>query len=136
MVLVRSELLGQFVKTLTADYKYSRQIRENLSQQVPMQISLKMKTCSRLFIAFLNSTLNLDYFEKKDQSQSLSLTEIINCERGSYLNVQKAIFHATLRQTTYYRFPNTAEISTEPVLYNSSNNLRYWEYQKVGPSQI
>ena len=33
-------------------------------------------------------------------SHSLSITENINCERGSYLNVQKAIFHATLRKTT------------------------------------
>ena len=65
LVLVRSELSGQFVKTLSADYKYSRQIRVNLSQQVKMHISLKMKTCSRFFIAFLNSTLNLEYFEKK-----------------------------------------------------------------------
>ena len=45
--------------------------------------------------------LNLEYFEKKkDQSQILSITEIINCEADSYLNVQKAIFHATLRKTT------------------------------------
>ena len=29
--LVRSELLGQFVNTLTAEYKYSRRNRENLS---------------------------------------------------------------------------------------------------------
>ena len=64
-VLVRSELLGQFVNTLTADYKYFRKNRENLWQQVPMQISLKLKTCSRFFIAFLKSTLNLEYFEKK-----------------------------------------------------------------------
>ena len=136
MVLVRSEFLGQFFNTFTADYKYSRQNRENLWQQVPMQISLKLKTCSRFFIAFLKSTLNLEYFEKKDQSQSLSITEIIKCERGTYLNVQKAIFHATLRQATYYRFPNTAEISIEPVSYHSSNNLRYWVYEKIGPSQI
>ena len=45
-------------------------------------------------------TLNLEYFEKKDQSHSLSITEIINCETGSYLNVQQAIFHATIRKTT------------------------------------
>ena len=64
-----------------------------------MQTSLKLKTCSRFFIAFLKYMLNLKYFEKKDQSQSLSITEIINCETGSYLNVQKPIFHATLRQT-------------------------------------
>ena len=65
-----------------------------------MQTSLKLKTCSRFFVAFLKSTLNLEYFEKKDQSHSLSITEIINCETSSYLSAQKAIFHATLRQTT------------------------------------
>ena len=61
---------------------------------------MKLKTCSQFFIAFLKSTLNLKYFERKDQSHSLTITEIINFETGSYLNVQKAIFHATLRQTT------------------------------------
>ena len=65
-----------------------------------MQKSLKLKTCSRLFIAILKSTLILEYFEKKYQSPSLSITEIINCETGSYLNVQKSMFHATLRQIT------------------------------------
>ena len=65
-----------------------------------MQTSIKLKPCFRFLIAFLNSTLNLMYFERNDQSQSLTITEIINCERGSYLNVQKAIFHAKLRQTT------------------------------------
>ena len=55
---------------------------------------------SGFFLAFLKSTLNLGYFEKKGQSQSLIITEIINWETGSYLNVQKAIFHATLRQIT------------------------------------
>ena len=32
-------------------------------------------------------TLNLDYLEKKDQSHSLSITEIINCKTSSYLTV-------------------------------------------------
>ena len=53
-----------------------------------------------IFYAFLKSPLNFEYFEKKGQSQSLSITEIINCETGSYLNVQKAILDATLRKTT------------------------------------
>ena len=65
-----------------------------------MQISQKLKTFSEFFYAFLKSTLNLEYSERKDQSHSLSITELINCERGSYLNLQKAIFHATLLQTT------------------------------------
>ena len=65
-----------------------------------MQTSLKLKTCSQFFIGFLKSTLNLEYFERKDQSHSLSITKIINCETGSDLNVQNAFFHATLRQVT------------------------------------
>ena len=28
--------------------------------------------------------LNSEYFEKKDQSHSVSITEIIDCETGSY----------------------------------------------------
>ena len=65
-----------------------------------MQTSMKLKTCSRVLIAFLKYALNLEYFERKNQSHSLGITEIINCEKGSYLNPQNAIFHATLRQTT------------------------------------
>ena len=65
-----------------------------------MQTSLQLKTCSRFFITFLKSTLNLEYFQKKDQSHSLSIIEIINYETGSHLNDQKPIFSATLRQTT------------------------------------
>ena len=41
-------------------------------------ISPKPKTFSRFFITFLKSTLNLEYFETKDQFHSLSITEIVN----------------------------------------------------------
>ena len=65
-----------------------------------MKMSRKLKTFSVFFIVFLKSRLNLEYFERIDQAMSLSITEINNCETGSYLNVQKAIFHTKLRQTT------------------------------------
>ena len=57
---------------------------ENLPHEVQMQISPKPKTFSQFFIAFMKSRLNIEYFQKKDQSQSLSITEIIDCETGSY----------------------------------------------------
>ena len=100
MILVRSELLGQFLNTSTSDYKCSRQNLENLWQQVPRQISRKTQTFSGFFVTFLKSTLNFEYFEKKDQSHSLSISEIINCEKGNYLNVQNGIIYATLRKIT------------------------------------
>ena len=49
-----------------------------------MQISPKPKTFSRFFIASMKSMVNSEYFEKKDQSHSVSITEIIDCETGSY----------------------------------------------------
>ena len=49
-----------------------------------MQISPKAKTSSPFFIVSMKSTLNSEYFEIKDQSHSLSITEIIDCETGSY----------------------------------------------------
>ena len=87
MVLVRSEVLGQFVNTMTAVYNYFRWNLENLRQQVQTLISQKVQTFSLFFIASLKSTLNLEYFEKKDQSHSLSITEINNCRTSSYLSV-------------------------------------------------
>ena len=63
---------------MTADYKQFRQNLESLPQQVQTQISLKPKPFSGFFIASLKSTLNLEYFEKKDESHSLSITEINN----------------------------------------------------------
>ena len=49
-----------------------------------MQISPKPKTFSGFFIASMKSPLNSEYFEKKYQSQSLGITEIIDCETDSY----------------------------------------------------
>ena len=49
-----------------------------------MQISLKPKTFSEFCIASMKSTLNSQYFEKKDQSHSLSIIEVIDREPGRY----------------------------------------------------
>ena len=49
-----------------------------------MQISPKPKTFFPFSIASMKSSLNSEYFEKKDQSHSVSITEIIDCETGGY----------------------------------------------------
>ena len=81
LLLVIYELLGQFVNTLTADYKYSRWNREKLSEQVPKQTFLKLKTCSRFFIAFLKSKLNLEYFGNKDFLISEVLRKLLTAKQ-------------------------------------------------------
>ena len=39
------------------------------------------------FIAFLKCATNLEQFEKKYEYPSLIISEIMDCERGGYLNV-------------------------------------------------
>ena len=87
LVVVRSEVLGQFVNTMTAVYNYFLWNLENLLQKVQTLIYQQVKSFSGFFIASLKSTLNLENFEKKDQSHSLSITEINNCRTSSYLSV-------------------------------------------------
>ena len=71
--LVRYEILGLLFNTLTADYQYSRSNRENLPLPIQMQLFKKPKTFCCIFIAFLESTLNFEYFEKKSLIASVFL---------------------------------------------------------------
>ena len=64
-MLVLYKILRLFVNTLTAYDKYSRLNRNNLTQRIQILLSQKQKTFSRLFSAFLKSTLNFERFQKK-----------------------------------------------------------------------
>ena len=59
----------------------------NFAQQVQTPLSQKEKTFFKFFIAFLKFACNLEHFEKKDEYPSVIISEIMDCERGGYLNV-------------------------------------------------
>ena len=73
---------------MTANYEYSRRNRENLPLSIQMQLSEKQKLFCCIFIAFLESTLNCEHFEKKkkDEPHILRISEVIDSERQAYLN--------------------------------------------------
>ena len=96
-VLVRSKILGLFVNTFTAEYTYSGRNMQILTQHVQTPLSLKQKTFSGFFIAFLKSTLNGEHFEKKGESSTLSISEIIDSKRGGYLSAWKALLQNSFR---------------------------------------
>ena len=81
------EILRLFVNALTADGKYSGTNMKNLRQQFQTPLSLKQKTFSGFFIAFLECPWNLEHFQKKDEYPSLIISEILDAERRRYLNV-------------------------------------------------
>ena len=74
---------------MTAFYNYiSLESGEFIATSSNADIS-KTKNFSGFFIGSVKCTLNLEYFLKKDQSHSLSITEINNCKTISYLSVKK-----------------------------------------------
>ena len=95
--LLSSKILGQFVNTLTAEYTYSRRNMQTFTQKVQTPFSLKQKISSGFFIAFLKSTWNGEHFEKKGESSSLSISEIIDSKRGGYLSAWKALLQNSFR---------------------------------------
>ena len=70
-----------FVKTLTADDKYSLLNRDNLTQPIRTILSQKHKAFSAFFLAFSKSTLNFEIFQKNDDPRSLFISEITHSEK-------------------------------------------------------
>ena len=91
-LLVTSEILGLIFDILTVDNKYSCYKNEKSQQVIQMQLSKKTKDFLSFFIAFLKSASNFQHFEKEDQIQSSTISDIIDSERSSYLNTLKAMF--------------------------------------------
>ena len=60
---------------------------QNFPQQFQRPLSKKQKIFSGFFIAFLKCAWSLEHFQKKDEYSSLIISEIIDAERRSYLNV-------------------------------------------------
>ena len=72
---------------LTADKKYSRCNEHKFAKQVQTHLYKKQKTFSGFFIAFLKGAWNLEHFGEKEEYPSLIISEMMDCERGFYLNV-------------------------------------------------
>ena len=86
-----------FLNTLTAEYMNSGRNMQTFTQQVQTPLSLKLNTFSWFFTAFLKSLWNGGHFQKKGESSSLSISEIINSKRGGYLSAWKALLQNSFR---------------------------------------
>ena len=98
--LVWTEILRLFVNTLTGDDKYSRSNMQNIPQQFQTPLSHKEKTFPGFFIAFLKCASNFEHLQKKDESPTGIISEIIDCERRGYLTLQKVLLQNTIREWT------------------------------------
>ena len=81
-LLVRFEILGEFVHTLSADIKYSHHYRNNFEQHIQIQLSKKPN-----FLLNILLLLRSFHLKKKSQPHSLSICDIIDSEGLDCLNV-------------------------------------------------
>ena len=70
-----------FLNTLTADDRYSLNSKDKWMQKFQMHSSQKENTFSEFFSPFLESALNFEHFQKKDDPHSLCISEITDHER-------------------------------------------------------
>ena len=63
----------------------------------PDVIIYKKPTFSVFYIAFLKSTSYGEHFQKKGESSSLSVSEIIDSKRDGYLSAWKALLQNIFR---------------------------------------
>ena len=61
-----------------------------------MELYKKQKICYQFFVAFLESTLNFQHFEKKHQTHSSTKSEVIDSKISFSLIVLKALFRTPL----------------------------------------
>ena len=59
--------------------------------------NLKKQAFWCFFIAFSESTLNFEHFDKHFEPHSLSISEIIDFEKRDYRNAKKVLFRKTFR---------------------------------------
>ena len=80
------------VTTLAAYKKYPVLNRENLTIQIQMYWSEKLKTFSHFFAAFLKSNLNFENFEKKRSPSQLLYFRNYGLQKYGSINVWKVPF--------------------------------------------
>ena len=79
--LLESEILGVFVNTLTADYKFPVPDCENFLFPIQMQLSGKRKSFGQLFLLFMGSTSNFKHVQKNEDRHGWCISEITECQR-------------------------------------------------------
>ena len=80
-LLVICKIWRLLINTLSADGKYSLFNRDNLTQPIQMQLSRKQKPFSQFSCAFLKSSLNFEYFQKKYDCHSWGISKITESKK-------------------------------------------------------
>ena len=135
-MLVRSEILGLFGNTLTADHMYPRRYTKEISATCSNAIISRKENIFYNFYCIFAICTNFVPFEKKDQLYSLIISELIDSENCGYLNARRLLFYNTLRQSTCSLVLNSTERTMAVLLSQFSIDARHIELENISVSQI
>ena len=76
------------------------------------------------------------HVQKKDQLDSLNISEVIESEKYVYLNDRKLLFQNTLQKSTCSRVLNTAATTMAALLSELSIDPRHFELGNISVSGI
>ena len=125
------KILRLFVNTLTVDEKHYLLTRDYLTQTIQIQLSEKWKTFLYFFFAFLKSILNFKHLTKEDEPHSWCISGNTGSEKYGWINVLKALFQRTLRQTTRQMGRKTAAIWNAAPLEYLLITVKVVSFEKV-----
>ena len=100
-LLVIYKILGLLVNTFATDDKYTLLNSDNLMRQIQMLITKKETNFLNCFSVLLKSRSSFEDFGKKDDPQSLYISEVTGCQRWAQINVSKVLSHKTVQQVTW-----------------------------------
>ena len=115
--LVRSEILGLFGNTLSADHMYSLHRLEKLMQMLQRLLSSKTENIFSNFYYVFGISTRFFSFWKKNQLHSLNIWQLIHPDKCGYLNVLE--------------HPSTVNVFTDPkhclnLHYNTFIPIFHW----------
>ena len=90
-----------FPNTLTADGKCSLLDRDNLTQRIQMSFSRKQRTFSQFFSSFMKSSLNLEPFQKEDDTHNWRISKITDSKKHGWINASKVLFQRIRRKARW-----------------------------------
>ena len=80
-LLASSKFFRPFLNTLTANDTYSLNSKDKWMQTIQMHLSWKQNIFSEFFSAFFESALNFEHLKKKNDPQSVCISEITDHAR-------------------------------------------------------
>ena len=123
-LILRSEILGLFVNTVTANEKYSTHYRDAFAKSIQIQLSKKLNVFLNSLLSFWNFHKILNVLKKKKRLIAYLFPIFLTLKCRVIQMSKRSCLRTPSSSSTCYWVPETAKIYTKTFLPFSLVNLR------------